>query len=510
MKNRSQLKVGVALSYTNIIFSNIINLVYTPIMLRMLGQSEYGVYSLSASVIGYLGLFNFGFGSTYIRYFSRYKVKEDKVKIKQLNGMFLIIFSIIGILVLTSGMALIHNIDKILGEKLTFAELSTSRILMTIMVINMALSMPGSIFNSFITANEQYIFQRSIDLIKTISSPFITLPLLMLGYKSIAVVTVACVLSIVTIFINIYYCIRLMHIQFSFKGFEASLLKEIGIFSFFVFLQLLMDQINWQIDKFILGMFSGSIAVAIYSIGSQFNNYFIQFSGAIASVFTPRVHKLISQNDTNGITDLFIKVGRIQFMVVFFFYLAFLIFGQEFIYLWAGKGYENAYIVAVLLVSPIILGLTENLGLEIVKAKNIHGPINLIYFFVCIINVVISIPLCIRYGEIGSAFGTFITMTVSQVVIQNVYYYSVAKINILTYLKSLFRFFPAALPVVLIGIFIKKSILINNFKIFILTAFVYSFIYFISFWAFGMNTFEKQLIKYPLYRLYFFIAKRKK
>ena len=74
----NELKVGAILSYVQLILGNIISIIYTPIMLRLLGQNEYGLYNLSSSTISYLGLLSFGFGSAYIRYYSKYKAKKDE------------------------------------------------------------------------------------------------------------------------------------------------------------------------------------------------------------------------------------------------------------------------------------------------------------------------------------------------------------------------------------------------------------------------------------------------
>lgn len=65
----NQLKLGAVLSYVSMGIGYIISIVYTPIMLRLLGQSEYGLYNLVNSVVSYLGLLSFGFGSAYIRYY---------------------------------------------------------------------------------------------------------------------------------------------------------------------------------------------------------------------------------------------------------------------------------------------------------------------------------------------------------------------------------------------------------------------------------------------------------
>ena len=57
-----EIKAGAFLGYANFAVKMIIQLVYVPILLRLLGQAEYGVYQLIASVISYLSLLNFGFG----------------------------------------------------------------------------------------------------------------------------------------------------------------------------------------------------------------------------------------------------------------------------------------------------------------------------------------------------------------------------------------------------------------------------------------------------------------
>ena len=91
----NQLKAGVILSYKTQAVSALSGLIYTPIMLKLIGQSEYGLYQLVASVVSYLGLLNFGFGSSYMRFYSRYKAKEDSDNIAKLNGMFMLIFVVI-------------------------------------------------------------------------------------------------------------------------------------------------------------------------------------------------------------------------------------------------------------------------------------------------------------------------------------------------------------------------------------------------------------------------------
>lgn len=162
----NQLKAGVILSYISMFLGYAISIAYTPIMLRLLGQSEYGLYNLVSSVVSYLGLLSFGFGSGYVRFYSRYKVRDQQEEIAKLNGMFLVVFSVIGLIAILAGSAMVVNTERVFGTKLSPDELKTTKILMVIMVFNLATSFPASVFNSYITANEQYVFQKLLQMIR--------------------------------------------------------------------------------------------------------------------------------------------------------------------------------------------------------------------------------------------------------------------------------------------------------------------------------------------------------
>ena len=106
----NQLKGGIVLNYIIIVLNILLGLLYTPYMLRMLGQNEYGLYSLVASIIAYLTLLDFGFGSAIVRYTAKF-INENKQKEQwELNGMFLSVYSIIGVLAIGLGLLLYYNI----------------------------------------------------------------------------------------------------------------------------------------------------------------------------------------------------------------------------------------------------------------------------------------------------------------------------------------------------------------------------------------------------------------
>ena len=150
----NQLRAGVVMTYLNIGLGSLIPFIYTPIMLRLLGQSEYGLYSLANSVVGYLSLLSFGLGSTIVRYVAKYRAEGNKEQEEKVIGLFIVMYSLLAILVLAGGWIISCNVEPIFHRGLTDAEISKIAVLVRIMAFNTAISFPISVFGSIIMAHE--------------------------------------------------------------------------------------------------------------------------------------------------------------------------------------------------------------------------------------------------------------------------------------------------------------------------------------------------------------------
>jgi O-antigen/teichoic acid export membrane protein len=499
----NQLKAGAALSYASMGLGYMVSIIYTPIMLRLLGQSEYGLYNLVASVVAYLGVLNFGFGSAYMRYYTKYKVKDDKERIATLNGMFLIIFSAIGFIAVIAGMTLALNTEVIFGDSLTSLELAKAKILMMILVINLAISFPNIVFSSHITANEKFVFQKLVQILKTIINPFVVLPILLLGYGSFGMVLATTILNVIIEIINVFYCIKKLKMRFSFRYFDFKLMKEMTIFSSFIFVNLLIDQINWNVDKFILGRFHGTFSVAVYGLAAQLNTYYISISSTISSVFIPRVHRLVSHSDNNcELTHLFTKIGRVQFIMLSFILSGLLFFGRPFINMWAGNNYDVSFSILLLLIIPVTIPLIQNIGIEIQRAKNMHQFRSWVYFFIALANLAVSIPLAKMYEGIGAAIGTAVTLIVGNGLIMNWYNHVKVGLDMKFFWKQILSFVPSLIGPIMVGIIISNFFNLNNLYYFLLFGIMYVIIFCISMWFIGMNHYEKDLIAKPVRKIF--------
>lgn len=491
-KNR---KIGAILSYISIISSTLISLVYTPFMIRSLGQSEYGLYSLISSVIGYLTLLDLGFGNAIVVYTAKYRTQKKYEEEKKLHGMFFIIFCIIGLIAGIGGLILYFNVNNLFGNTMNSLELHKAKIMMLILTFNLVISFMFSIYGCILNAYEKFVYQKVISILNTILRPIVMIPLLFLGYKSITMVVVITVLNILVLLSNYIYCRNKLNIRIKYRGFDKILFKTILGYSIWIFLGVIVDKINWSVDQFVLGAVAGTVAVSVYSVASSINQLFINLSTAVSGVLLPKVSKMVANKASDKeITNEFIKVGRIQYYIIFLMASGLILFGKEFFIAWVGKEYVNAYYIALILILPVCIPLIQNLGISIMQAKNMHKFRSILYAIIAIANIIISIPLAKMYAGIGSAIGTGLSLIIGNGIIINIYYYKKVGIDVIRFWKEIIKMtIPNIIPIVLI-ILIMKFISLSGYINVIVFGSIYTLIYCVICYFISMNDYEKRIV----------------
>ena len=504
----NQLKAGAILSYVAIGLNNIVGLLYTPYMLRMLGQNEYGLYSLVASVVAYLTVLDLGFANAIVRYTAKFRAENRIQEQYEMFGMFFILYCGIGLIAFLIGLGLYFNVDVLFDATMTAEDLYKIRVMMLLMVFNIAFTFPMSIWGAIITAYENFVFQKLVNIARIILNPLVMILLLSMGYKAITMVVVITLFNVATLCINAWYCKYRLNIKVKFARFKWSFLKEVSVYSFWIFLNAIMDRIYWSTGQFVLGMFAGAIAVAIYAVAIQLEHIFMSFSTAISGVFLPKVTAMVAKGHSEKeISDLFIRTGRIQYLIMAFILTGFILFGKQFVILWAGSGYEEAYYISLLFFIPFTVPLIQNLGITILQARNQMKFRSSLCVLIAICSLGISIPLAKLYGGIGCAVGTASALVAGQIIAMNIYYYKRIHIDIPLFWKEISKMSIAPAALGISGWFLLQQVEINTVILLVFYILVFSIIYMIVIWKFGMNVYERELFSVPILKLYHWIMK---
>ena len=495
----NQLKAGAALNYLIIILNMIVGLIYTPYMLRMMGQSEYGLYSLVASVISYLTILDLGFGNAIIRYTAKYRAEGKLKEQYEMFGMFLVLYVIIGVIAFFAGLGLYYNVNALFGDTMTLEELEKAKIMMLFLIFNVAVTFPMSIFGSVISAYERFVFPRVINIIRIILNTVIMICLLEMGYKAVAMVILQTVFNISTLIINYFYCKYKLHIKLYFCNFQWGLLKEISIYSFWIFLNVIMDRIYWSTGQFVLGALVGTTAVAVFAVAIQLEHLYMQFSSAISGVFLPKVTAMVARNDDRKeISNLFIKTGRIQYIILAFILSGFIVFGRDFIILWAGSEYEEAYLITLLFFVSLTIPLIQNLGITILQARNQMKFRSLLYIVIAVVSLVFQIVLAKQYSGFGCAIAIAGALFLGQGLIMNIYYLTKQGLDIISFWKEIGKMSVVPLFMIIVSFFIISFISLNTWLSLGVAIILFSAIFLPLFMHFSMNNYERNLFIAPL------------
>ena len=484
------------MNYAIILLNTIVGLLYTPYMLRMMGKSEYGLYSLVASVISYLTILDLGLGNAVVRYTAKFRAEGKQREQYEMFGMFFVLYVIIGAVALLLGSALYFNVDAMFGATMTVEELYKARIMILLLVFNLAFTFPMSIFGSIITAYEHFVFPRAVSIIRILLNTGVMICLLYMGYRAVAMVVVQTVFNVATLLLNYIYCKRYLKIRIFFRRFRWGFLQEVAIYSFWIFLNVIMDKVYWSTGQFVLGAVVGTAAVAVFAVAIQLQVMYMQFSTAISQLFLPKITGMVATNDDNrSISDLFIRTGRIQYIVMALVLSGFIVFGRQFIVLWAGAGYEDAYIICLLFFFSLLIPMIQNLGITILQARS------LLYIFIAMAALAFQIVLARRYGGVGCAIAVSGALLLGQGLIMNIYYSKRQGIDIGRFWKEIFRMSVIPIAVTATFLFADRMTEIDSWRELAVGIVLFCVIYIPLFWVLSMNKYERELLMIPMRRI---------
>ncbi|RYM93676.1 hypothetical protein PG2011B_1411 [Bifidobacterium animalis subsp. lactis] len=256
---------------------------------------------------------------------------------------------------------------------------------------------------------------------------------------------------------------------------EGSLFRAIIVFSFWIFLNQIFDLVNNNVPNFLLGALDSANAVAVFSIALQIRNIFFSMSATMSNVFVPQVNQIVAENDDNNIlTQLMTRVGRYQMIVFWYLFGGFIILGQFFVIMWTGKENANAYWLVLIMVLPVMIPLTQNVGIEIQRAKNKHKIRSLIYILTAIIDIAITVIFIPRISYWAAAIGYVASILLGTGIFMNWYYHVHIGLDMIFFWKHQLPTVTLSGIVILLCIVGTRLIPVNSIVTFIGWGIVYS------------------------------------
>lgn len=499
----NQLKIGMLLSYANTLIGNLIPLFYTPIMLELLGQSEYGLYKLAASAASYLSLISFGIGMAVSRYLIKERVEKGVEAERRLFGLFDLIFQIIAVVTCIAGCVIALNLHHFYEQSLTAYELHRMKILVIILSVNTAIGFSTFAYTALVTSREKFIVLQAINVLTTCVTPLANLVALYMGFASVGLTFSTLLISVIVRILYLLYVHKGLKIRPCYRNMPIKLLREILVFSFWIFLGNVVAQLYNATDTMIIGAIPtlATVGVAVYNVGGVFNHMIFSLAQAVSFLFAPHANKLVFSGAGNEeLTDFAIRIGRYQCLVIALACSGFIAFGKAFITWYVGAEYLDAYWVALLMMIPSCIPLVQSVALNIMQAENKHQFRSIVYLIIAVINVVGTYLAVQSHGIIGAAFVTGAATVLGQGMLMNWYYWKRIGLNIPRFWKNILPIL--WIPALLCGItlFLGTYIDFTNIIAFFCGVAVYTAVYCILLWLFVLQPGEKAQIQQSITR----------
>lgn len=500
LKEKKATVGSIIISYFSILFTLISGLLYTPWLIKQLGQSDYALYSIGMSLMAYVTI-DFGLSAIVSRYIAKYIAEQQEEKIKSFLGIVLKVYLIITVIVFIALISIFFCLTYIY-RGLNGVEIKRLRIVYVIMAIMTIFSIPVLPVNGIYTAYGRVYNVKLFDFISKVLIIIFVCVALILG-KGLYFVTL--INAAVTILINVWKLLYLkkaekLEVDLSYR--DKEVVKGLLSFSSWMAIAMIADKFFFTIEPTLLGAFSNSTEVAIFAVAAQIEGYVLLFADGLNGIFLPQVAQLAIEEDCNTkLTDLMIKVGRLQLLVVGGLFMGIATQGLEFVRLWFGKEYINSYYAVLIMLCPCLIHMTQGIGMETLYIKNMAKYRAFCYLIGALVNVVVTIIVVPYLGALGGAIGIACGFLVGHEIILNIVYSWKAKLKIAKFFREchLRMVLPLSLSL-LMGFVIAKFLPFNGlFGLLIKCACSLIFYLFVTF-LFYLKKEEKHELKLKILR----------
>ncbi len=492
----NQVRKGALLSFVQTIVHVVVNLLYVPLLLKYIGQSEYGLYQLVGSIIAYLSITQNLLSAGVLRYYCKYKSLDDLENAENTLAIAKRIYYIFSGVVMLLGLVMVFFFEKFYNGSLTLAEIQESRWMILLLTVTLVINLTSYVYTAALNGNECFFFIKVLGIIITLFQPITVIIFTIRSPYALTVVCIQTVFTLIEAIAKRYYCSKKMKVKIVYHHRDSALVKKIIFFSAGVFCAALADQIFWKTDQIILGRMFNTSVVAVYAVGAQIYTNYMPFGTAISGVFMPKVSRIYNTSkSTQELSDLFSKVGRISFMICALILTGFALFGLDFIPLWAGENFEIAYYIALTVMFPFTIDIIQNLGLTILQVENKYYFRARMYLLIAIVNIVATIVFVQWWGILGAAIATAASSLIGNGIIMNIYYSKVIHLNVKAFWVEILKVMPAIILSLALGYLILLIRCSNPWLELFVHIMLYVIVYLVSIYFLSLNDYEKGMLK---------------
>lgn len=373
----------------------------TPIIVKTLGNSDYGIYALVLGFVGYS--FNFNLGRAITKYIAEYRVSGETNKLQDVISSTFFLNLLIGLL----GVAVIcFGANWLVSNVFRIDEAAQSKSIQALYIASLIIFFTtlSQIFNSVLQGIHRFDVYSKILNVSNVAQLVGNLVLVTYGQGLLSLLWWNLLSTVLTGIVFAASAKRFLpefKISFNFNRDTLKLVLRYssGIIGYQILSNfLLLFERGWITRQF------GTESLTYYVVPMGLSFYIHGFISSLIIVIFPLASEL--NNEREKLLRLYTKATKIVCFFVIFFAAALIVNSKLFLTLWMGTAFaEKTYILLIIhtitfslvAIQAISWQMTEGLG---------HTGYNFRIFAVClIINVSVIFWLTDSLGLVGIALG---------------------------------------------------------------------------------------------------------
>ena len=492
----SEARKGAIYNYLNLLLIIVTGAVLTPYVIRSLGASQYGLYTLMGGILPYMTLLDLGLSRTITRFVSYYRVHNDEEGQAQFMTTAAHIYGAVVLLLLSIGAIIYYHVDAIWGQHFTASELNDVRQMLLIIILAQAIIVPGNAFTSICYGCGYFAFPRAVQPIKYIVRTICIVALLMCGYKAVALIALEAVLNVLIV-ISTYVYVRKRAKQWCRFSDKHGDYKQVLTYGMWIALYATTCALQWNVAQIIAGITTDAATVGVVGIGIVLGNMYGYFAETINRMTMPRASIFVKKNPTGReVTAEMTRVGRVVAIIQVGVLGAFIIMGRAFVELWAGNMYGDSFYYALIMMSAWTIQQSQEYGNALLEAKGCVRVMSIINFICIFAAAILSYFASLKYG-VMYIMGTLAVGTLLVTIINNVYYRYRLQLDVVSYFKGVYaRIAVVLMVIVAVSIGLNRYIEgVYSWLGLTITAVVYVIMYAFATYLFVLTSSEREYLK---------------
>lgn len=488
----SQRTSGTLLAYGLILVRIVVTLTYTPILVGELGQAAYGLFALVGALATYLYVLDFGISDSVLRFFVSHEKNRD-ARDGFLCRMLLLYLGI-GTFVAIALSGMVALTEPVFGGSIGPDQVDDLKTMLILTGIGAVVLVTFNPITALLSASERFVFLRGLEIAGVIGAALINTWFLLNGHGAITVVAVLSGTLILQVIARVAYAFTVLGVRPTRPRPDREEFKRVTLYAAPIFVSMVAEVVFWRLDSAIIAAMIGAAPVAIYAIGITFKTYFMNFATAISRAMTPEIVRRIDGGaGAREITDLMVRISRVQTLVLLLIFGGLIVFGLRFILLWLGPDYAGSYVIMLLVLGPYSLELSGNARNIVLQVRGLYWRKSLITIAMALLNIPLTILLIGPYGVTGAAASTSIAILLNYLLIAWLLHWAVG-LDMVRYWRETARGILPVFVAVTLLFYVVEPIVPQGWTWLVIGGVAYGVLFAAAAWAFAMNREERDRV----------------